>query len=99
MELLLSLVTHPMFASVLLGTATPTLFRLLEEGGLVVPAKAKVWVNIALSVFVSFVPLVVSWAITDVSSDPEVVLGSIGLAFLASEATYRRFHKDYSTPQ
>lgn len=93
MDLLLSLVTHPMFASLLLGTAVPFLYRALEEGGLSIPAKAKTWVNLVLSTLVAFIPVVVAWAIQGVPSDPEVVFGAITTAFAVSELSYRRWFK------
>lgn len=98
MDLLFTLVTNPTFGSMLLGTATPTIYRFLEEGGLVIQPRLKTAVNILLSAFVSFVPLIVSWAIVGTTQDPEVVIGNIGLAFLASEATYRRWFKGYDVP-
>lgn len=93
MELLLSLVTHPMFASFLLAGIVPFLYRSIEEAGVTIPSKLKVWLNLGLSTMVAFVPLVVTWVLTGVPNDPEVIFGSITTAAVMSELLYRTYWK------
>lgn len=93
MQLLESLVTSPALASTVLGGFVPMLYRFLTEGGVEIPSKLKVWLNIALSAAVAFIPLIVSWSFRGVPT-PEETWAAITAATVASEVAYRTWFKD-----
>lgn len=94
----LLLVQNPQLPAFVLGVAVPWVYRTLVEAGLTVPERAKVWLNLALSALVSFLPLVVLWSTQGVPT-PEEVFTSIASAMTASELAYRTFLKAPSGSQ
>lgn len=88
METLLALVTHPQFASFVLATLVPTLYTLLKEAGFPIVGRAKVLVNLTLSVLVALIPLLATWIVGGLPDDPEVIFSSMTAAFTSSTLLY-----------
>jgi len=89
---ILGLIQNPQLPAFVLGAFVPFVYRELQEGGLTVPSKVKVWLNIGLSFVVSLVPLIASWVSSGLP-DAETVFASLTAAFLASEIAYRTYLK------
>jgi len=89
----LAFVSHPQFMGLVLGTLVPFVYNVLTEGGVAIPARLRVWLNLVLSTTVAFIPVLARWWLQGLPTDPEVALAGITSAVLGSELAYRTWFK------